>query len=36
MVGYGLDALDTVNTSTGETTRDDELPEDLWPISTPW
>ena len=28
---YGLDALDTVNTSTGETARDDELPEDLWP-----
>ena len=28
---YGLDALDTVKTSTGETARDDELPEDLWP-----
>ena len=28
---YGLDALETVNTSTGETARDDELPEDLWP-----
>ena len=27
---YGLDALETVNT-TGETARDDELPEDLWP-----
>ena len=27
----GLDALETVNTSTGETARDDELPEDLWP-----
>ena len=26
----GLDALETVNTSTGETTRDDELPDDLW------
>ena len=26
---YGLDALETVN--TGETARDDELPEDLWP-----
>ena len=28
---YGLDALETVKTSTGETARDDELPEDLWP-----
>ena len=28
---YGLDALETVNTSTGETALDDELPEDLWP-----
>ena len=28
---YGLDALETVKTSTGETTRDDELPADLWP-----
>ena len=28
---YGLDALGTVNTSTGETALDDELPEDLWP-----
>ena len=28
---YGLDAPETVNTSTGETARDDELPEDLWP-----
>ena len=28
---YGLDALETVNTSTGETAGDDELPEDLWP-----
>ena len=28
---YGLDALETVNTSTGETARDDELPEELWP-----
>ena len=28
---YGLDALETVNTSTGETARHDELPEDLWP-----
>ena len=27
---YGLDALETVNTSTGETARDDELSEDLW------
>ena len=26
---YGLDAVETVNTST-ETARDDELPEDLW------
>ena len=26
-----LDALETVNTSTGETAQDDELPEDLWP-----
>ena len=26
---YGLDALETAN--TGETARDDELPEDLWP-----
>ena len=24
---YGLDALETVNTSIGETARDDELPE---------
>ena len=30
---YGLDALETVKTSTGETTQDDELPEDLWPNS---
>ena len=28
---YGLDALETVKTSIGETARDDELPEDLWP-----
>ena len=28
---YVLDALETVNTSTGETARNDELPEDLWP-----
>ena len=28
---YGLDPLHTVNTSTGETAREDELPEDLWP-----
>ena len=28
---YGLDALVTVSTSTGETARDEELPEDLWP-----
>ena len=28
---YGLDVLETVKTSTGETARDDELPEDLWP-----
>ena len=28
---YGLDALETVKTSTGETARNDELPEDLWP-----
>ena len=28
---YGLDALETVKTSTGETSRNDELPEDLWP-----
>ena len=28
---YGLDALETVNTSTVETSRNDELPEDLWP-----
>ena len=27
---YALDALETVNTSTGETARGDELPEDLW------
>ena len=26
-----MDSLETVNTSTGETARDDELPEDLWP-----
>ena len=25
---YGLDAQETVNNSTGETARDDELPED--------
>ena len=28
---YGLDALETVKTSTAETSRNDELPEDLWP-----
>ena len=28
---YGLDAIETVKTSTGETARDNELPEDLWP-----
>ena len=28
---YGLDALETVKTSTVETSRDDEIPEDLWP-----
>ena len=28
---YGLDALETVKTSTVETARNDELPEDLWP-----
>ena len=28
---HGLDALETVNTSSGETAWDDELPEDLWP-----
>ena len=28
---YGLDALETVRTSTGETARDVELPEELWP-----
>ena len=28
---YGLDALETVKTSTGETSRNDDLPEDLWP-----
>ena len=28
---YGLDALETVKTSTVETSRNDELPEDLWP-----
>ena len=28
---YGLDALETVKTSTVETDRNDELPEDLWP-----
>ena len=28
---HGLDALKTVNTSIGETARDDELPEDMWP-----
>ena len=28
---YGLDALDRVKTSTVETSRNDELPEDLWP-----
>ena len=33
---YGLDALETVKTSTVETDRKDELPEDLWPISVPW
>ena len=31
----GLDALETVNSSTGETARDDELPEDLWPNPNP-
>ena len=29
---YGLDALETEKTSTVETSRDDEIPEDLWPI----
>ena len=28
---FRLDALETVSTSTGETARDEELPEDLWP-----
>ena len=28
---YGLDALETVKTSIVETSRNDELPEDLWP-----
>ena len=28
---YGLDALETVKTSTVETARDDELPVELWP-----
>ena len=28
---YGLDALESVKTSTVETSRNDELPEDLWP-----
>ena len=28
---YGFDALETVKTSTVETARIDELPEDLWP-----
>ena len=28
---YGLDALETVKTSTVEVSRNDELPEDLWP-----
>ena len=28
---YGLDALETVKTSTVETSRNDEVPEDLWP-----
>ena len=28
---YGLDALETVKTSSVETSRNDELPEDLWP-----
>ena len=28
---YGVDALETVKTSTVETSRNDELPEDLWP-----
>ena len=28
---YGLDALETVKPSTVETSRNDELPEDLWP-----
>ena len=28
---YGLDALEIVKTSTVETSRNDELPEDLWP-----
>ena len=28
---HGLDSLETVKTSTGETARNDELLEDLWP-----
>ena len=28
---YGLEALETVKTSTGETSRNDESPENLWP-----
>ena len=28
---YGLDSLETVKTSTGETSRNGESPEDLWP-----
>ena len=28
---YGLDALETLKTSTGETYQNDESPEDLWP-----
>ena len=35
-VCYGLDALETVKTSTIETARNDELPEDLCRISAPW
>ena len=33
---YGLDALETVKTSIVETSRNDELPEDLWPNLMPW
>ena len=33
---YGLDALETVKTSTVETARNDELPKDLCRISVPW